>query len=165
MPKVINVTDEEISIQARGHWFNWKPGQEKTIRDENLARFIEIERRGYGLAVIPDLTTQEEDDGDIVVTPVEMAARKEKGEAKKREACRIALDAYVTRHREIIKNAQISLARDLAHKDYKYDPANDYSEGEVNSMRLVAKYERKGKDVAQERIDEIKTLEKQIAGK
>lgn len=164
MPKVINVTDEEISIQARGHWFNWKPGQEKTIRDEQLARFIEIERRGYGLAVLPDLTTQEEDDGDIIVPPEEMIARKTRQEVKKQEACRLALDAYVARHRDIIKNAQISLARDLAHKDYKYDAANDYSDGELNAMRLVAKYDRKGKDAAQERIDEIKRLEKQIDG-
>jgi hypothetical protein len=165
MPTVINVTDETISIQARGHWFNWKPGQEKVIRDEKLASFIEIDRRGYGLAVLPDLTTQAEDDGDIEVTEEQMAERKAAREAQKKEACRIALDAYVARLRETIKNAQVSLARDLAHKDYKYDPANDYSDGELQAMRLVAKYDKKGKDAAQERIEEIKKLEKQIAGK
>lgn len=162
MPIVINVTDEEISIQARGHWFNWKPGQRKTIRDEKLAKFIELDRRGYGLAVLPDLTSQEEDDGDVAVTEAQIAERKKEREAAEKIAVSAALDAYVARHREIIKNAQVSLARDLAHKDYKYDAAKDYSDGELAAMRLVAKYDKKGKDAAQERFEEIKRLEKQI---
>lgn len=165
MPTVVNVTEEEITIQARGNWFKWKPGQRKVIRDKALAHFIELDRRGYGLAVLPDLITQEEADGDVEVTDEELAERKKAAKAAEDEILRNALDAYIARHRDIIKNAQVSLARDLAHMDYKYDPANDYSDGEVNAMRLVAKYERKGKDAAAERTAEIKKLEREIAKK
>lgn len=162
MPVVINVTEEEISIQARGHWFNWKPGQRKTIRDEKLAKFIEMDRRGYGLAVLPDLTTTEEDNGDVEVTDETIAERKLARAAEEKIATKAALDAYVFRHREIIKNAQVSLARDLQRADYKYDVAHEMSDGELNAMRTVAKYEKKGKDAAQERINEIEKLKKQI---
>lgn len=162
MALIINVTEEEVSIQARGHWFNWKPGQRKTIRDPKLAKFIEMDRKGYGLAVMDDLTSQEEDDGDVEVSEETMLARKDARVEAEKQACKLALDDYVRRHRDIIKNAQVSLARDLAHKDYKYDYSHEMSDGEFNAMKLVAKYDKKGKDLTQERLDEIKKLEKQI---
>lgn len=162
MPLIINVTEEEISIQARGHWFNWKPGQRKTIRDEKLAKFIDMDRKGYGLAVMPDITSQEEDDGDVELSDEVLAERKAARLETEKRVCDLALDAYIRRHRETIKNAQVSLARDLVRKDYKYDYSHDMSDGEFNAMKLVAKYDKKGKDIAQERLDEIKKLEKQI---
>lgn len=162
MALIINVTEEEVSIQARGHWFNWKPGQRKTIRDPKLAKFIELDRKGYGLAVMPDITSQEEDDGDIEISEEAMQERKSLRSAQEKEVCALALNDYVRRHRDVIKNAQVSLARDLARKDYKYDYSHEMSDGEFSAMKLVAKYDKKGKDLTQERLDEIKKLEKQI---
>jgi hypothetical protein len=166
MALVINATEETIAMQlAGGNWFTWKPGQRKTIRDERIARFIETERRGYGLAVLPDLTTQEEDDGDVELSEKDLAARKAARVEQEKEACALALQAYVSRLREIIKNNQVSLARDLSRADYKYGPEHEMSDGELDAMKKVAKYDRKGKDADQERLNEIEALKKQITTK
>lgn len=165
MPLVINATEEHVTIQVGGNYFTWKPGQEKKILNEHIANFISTSKRGCGLAVLPDLTSLDEDNGDIEVTEVQMTARKAHIEGLKKAALAEALKAFVDEKRTIIKNNQISLARDLARADYKYGPEHEMSEGELDAMRLVAKYERKGKDASEDRLKEIDKLKKSIAGK
>lgn len=162
MPLVINVTEENVSVQIGGNWFNFKPGQRKTIRSGAIANFISAQYIGYGLAVLPDLTTQEEDDGDIELTDETLSSRKAERETLEKSLCTAAFNDYISRQRSIIKNNQIHLARDLARKDFKYGPEHEMTDGELNAMRLVAKYDRKGKDAAQDRINEIEKLKKQI---
>lgn len=165
MPIVINATEENVTIQVAGNYFNFKPGQRKTIRSNDIANFIQTERRGCGLAVLPDLTTQAEDDGDQEVSSGELASRREASKASEVEACARALRDYITHKREVIKNNQISLARDLARADYKYGPEHEMSDGEFEAMKLVAKYEKQGKDSDQSRLDDIEKLKKQISTK
>ncbi len=165
MALVINATDEEISIQITGKWFTFTPAQRKTIRNASIARVIESDRRGCGLAVVQDLLTQEEDDGDVQINEEDLKQRKDERESQIKSACKSALDAYIARKRETIKNAQVSLARDLQRADYKYGAEHEYSDGEVDAMRLVAKYDKRGKDDIEKRLNEIKSLEKQIGGK
>lgn len=165
MPLVINATEETITVQIAGNYFTWKPGQKKTIRNENVARFISTEKRGCGLAVVPDLTSQAEDDGDIEVSAEQMAERKSAQSEVEKQAIQEARNAYVQRLREVVKNNQVSLARDLARADYKYGPEHEITDGELGAMRLVAKYERKGQDASEERLKEVEKLKKQIAGK
>lgn len=146
MALVINATEEDITLQIAGNYFNWKPGQRKTIRNPSIAKFIEHDRRGYGLAVLPDLTSQEEDDGDVEVSDEQMVERKRSRLESEKAACKIALDAFIARKRDQIKNAQISLARDLQRADFKYGAEHEYTDADIEAMRLVAKYEKKGKD-------------------
>lgn len=165
MALVINATEENITVQIVGTYFNWKPGQEKTIRNNEIANFISTERRGYGLAVLPDVLTVDEDSGDVEVTAEELATRRASRDVSKKEACAAALREYIDRKRSIIKNNQVSLARDLARADYKYGPEHEMSDGEFEAMELVAKYDKKGKDASQERLDTIEKLKKQISTK
>lgn len=165
MALVINATEENVTIQVAGNYFNWKPGQEKTIRDERIANFITTDRRGCGLAVLPDVLSAAEDAGDVEVTAEELAERHAARNATKKEAMALALRDYINHKREIIKNNQVSLARDLARADYKYGPEHEMSDGEFLAMELVAKYDAKGKDQAQEKLDRIEKLKKQIASK
>jgi hypothetical protein len=165
MALVINATEENITIQVGGNYFTWKPAQEKRIQNESIANFIATSKRGCGLAVLPDLTSLDEDNGDIEVTEEQMTARRTAMTEAKKNALRDALDAYVAAKREVIKNNQVSLARDLARADYKYGPEHEMTDGELDAMRLVAKYERKGKDASEDRLKEIDQLKKKIAGK
>lgn len=162
MALVINATQEEITVQVAGNYFNFKPGQRKTIRNESIARYIQLDRRGYGLAVLPDLTSQEEDDGDVEVSATDIAERKKARLDMEANACKLALDEFIRRKREQIKNAQVSLARDLQRKDYKHGPEHEFTDGDLEAMRMVAKYEKQGKDAAAERLAEIEKLKKQI---
>lgn len=161
MPLVINATEETVTVQAAGTYFTFGPGKEKTIRSPEICNFILSDRKGFGLAVLPDLVSEvEEQDGEI--SNEEIEARREARKEQKKAACSLALRDYVARQREIIKNNQVSLARDLARADYKYGAEHEMSDGEMQAMELVAKYESKGKDAAQERLDRIEKLKKQI---
>jgi hypothetical protein len=164
MPIVINATEENVTVQVAGNYFNFKPGQRKTIRSPEIANFIASERRESGLAVLPDLMTiEEENEGEI--TPEQLAERKAAQAEAEKSALQHALNAYIEHKRYLIKNNQISLAKDLARADYKYKPEVDMSEGEFQAMKLVAKYDSKGKDAAQERLNEIEKLKKKIESK
>jgi hypothetical protein len=165
MPLVINATEETITTRIQGNYFTFKPGQEKTIRSEEVCHFIQTERRGCGLAVLPSLTTQAEDEGDVEVTAEDLAQRKSARDEQKNSALKSALHEYIRAKREVIRNNQVSLAKDLARADYKYGPEHDISDGELDAMRLVAKYDSKGKDAEQDRLEEIEKLKKKIAGK
>ncbi len=163
MPIVVNVTEENITTQVAGNYFNFKPGQRKNIRSPEIAQFIATERRSSGLAVLPDLMSDAENDGDVEVSEADMASRVSAAKAQEDEICRLALRNYIDEKRAIIKNNQVYLARDLARANYKHSPEAEMTDGEFEAMKLVAKYDRKGKDTAQERIDEIEKLKKQIS--
>ena len=165
MPLVINATEENVTVQIGGNYFTWKPGQEKRIMNEHIANFIATSKRGCGLAVLPDLTSLDEDNGDIEVTEEQLESRKAAMQGVKAAAIEEARKAYIDRLRGVIANNQISLARDLTQANFKHGPEHHMSEGEMDAMRLVAKYERKGKDASEERLQEIEKLKKSIAGK
>lgn len=165
MALVINATEENVTVQVAGNYFNFKPGQEKTIRNEQIAHFIATERRTSGLAVLPDVLTADEDSGDVEITAEQLADRRATRDSAKKEACAHALREYIDHKRYIIKNNQVSLSRDLARADYKYGPEHEMSDGEFAAMELVAKYDKKGKDASQERLDQIEKLKKQISAK
>lgn len=162
MPIVMNVTEEEIKTQIAGNWFAWKPGQRKEIRDERITKFIEIERRGYGLAVLPSILTQAELDGDADVTPEQLKERKALRESEERPIIENALKQYTDRLRSIVKNNQISHQRDIDRSGEKYSAASDITTGELEAMRLLAKYQRKGEDETKKRMDEVEKLTKVI---
>ncbi len=166
MALIINATEENITIQVAGNYFNWKPGQEKTIRSPEIAQFIQTERRGFGLAILPDVLTAEEDAGDVEVTAEELAERRKARDSKKKEACELALQDYIKRLRGVIANNQVYLRQDAARKGLPegYED-HEISDGELAAMRTVAKYDRKGKDAAQAQVDEVRKLKEQLKAK
>ena len=160
MSLVINATQETITLRLRGNYFSWKPNQKKIIRDEELAHFIKTERSDSGLAVISELIKEDED-----VTPEELELRKANAVGEEVTEVKAALDRYVMKHRRVIENNQIHLRRDLEQKNIKADPAVFASSGELDSMRLVAKYQRQAEDAEANKIDEVKKLMEQVKGK
>lgn len=157
MSVTINATQETITLKIWGNWFTWKPGQKKVIRDEEMAKFIAMERKDSGIAVIPELMRDDEE-----VTPEELDARRAASVGVEEEECRNALERYVARHREVIANNQISLRRDLQQANIQADPAAYASTGELESMKLVAKYQKRAEDAEAAKIAEVKRLMSQV---
>ena len=157
MAVVINATQETITLRLRGNYFTWNPSQKKVIRDEELAHFIMTERSDSGLAVISELVKDDED-----VTPEELEQRKLDGVGLEEAACHQALERYVSKHRDVVANNQISLRRDLEQKNIKADPAAFASTGELESMKLVAKYQKRAEDAEATKIAEVKKLMEQV---
>ena len=160
MPIVANCTQETITVKVAGNYFTFKPGQERVIHQEAIARFIEMDLKASGLVVLPALMTDDEE-----VTPEQLEERKLAGADHKKELLEQGLDRYVARHREVIYNNQVSLRRDLDMANIKVDPAAHASKGELDAMRLVAKYQKRTEDAEQSKIDEVKKLMGQVKGK
>jgi hypothetical protein len=160
MPIVANATQENITVKIAGNYFTFKPGQERVIHNASIARFIEMDLKDSGLVVLPELMTEDEE-----VTPEELEQRKIDGAERKKQILEEGLDRYVAKHREIIYNNQVSLRRDLEMANIKADPAAFASKGELDAMRLVAKYQKRSEDAEQAKIDEVKKLMGAVKGK
>lgn len=163
MPIVVNATQEEITIKIVGNYFKFGPGKSKTM-NKDLATFIQTSAgaKGCGLAVLPDLYQEGEEMDDV--TSEDLAGRQKAHEELKMEACANALTDYIDRYRQVIHNNQVSLKQDLAKTNNPADPAAYASKGELDAMRLVAKYQKRAEDTEQLRVDEVKKLMKNVTG-
>lgn len=157
MAIVINATQEKVTLVLQGNYFTWEPGKEKIIRNPELAKFIQTNKNDYGLAVLPDVQGDDE-----MLSDEELAGRKAAYEEAKKVECEAALDRYIKRLRNVIYNNQVSLRRDLDQANMKADPAAYASEGELEAMRLVAKYQKRAEDVDANKIAEVKKLMEQV---
>jgi hypothetical protein len=70
---------------------------------------------------------------------------------------------YVSHLNAMVMNAQVSLARDLARADYKYDAKYEYSEGDIRNMEQLVKYRTKKEDSLYKKVDKATELEKKLA--
>lgn len=145
MALVINCTKDEQQVKALGNWFTFKPGQIKILQD-NIGRFLSLEKKQYGLMELPEAFT----DPDYAKSP--------EGIAIMEQVSQEGLRNYIDFHRKIVENNQVSLRRDLEQANIKADPATYASEGELASMRIVAKYAQMDDDAAQKRIEEVRAL-------
>ncbi len=163
MPIVVNATQEEITIKIVGNYFKFGPGKSKTM-NKDLAGFIQtsVGAKGCGLAVLPDLYQEGEEMDDV--TDEDMKARRAIHDELKVEACANALQDYIDRYRQVIHNNQVSLKQDLAKSNNPADPAAYATKGELDAMRLVAKYQKTKEDTEQLKIDEVKKLMKNVTG-
>lgn len=153
MPVIANATQEIVTVKVAGNYFTFKPEQRRVIHNKDIANFIEMDLKHSGLAVLPELMTEDEE-----VTPEELEQRKLEAQPKIDAILEEALNRYVAHHRQIIANNQIHMRRDLETANIKADPAVFASQGELDSMRLVAKYQKRAEDAEQSKIDEVKKL-------
>lgn len=157
--KVWNPTEEEVSTRIQGSWFSFKPNQMKTM-DVEKGAFIQTHRMETGLVVLPPefCEVREEYKPGYEQTPEGKAIL----EQRRGEGVQHLIDF----HMSIVKNNQVSLRQDLAHKypsaDFDKLAKLEASKGELESMRLVAKYSGKAPDSGKKKVDEIDKLMKQI---
>lgn len=157
---VWNPTEETVSTMINGAYFNWNPGQFKTMR-AHQASFIGSNRKEFGLVVVDD--DRFAAGSDEFVPGFEKSKEAEPILAPYREQ---GVSNLVNHLMEIIRNNQVSLRQDLAHKYPTADAAKlaaiNASPAELHAMRLVAKYKKKNGDNDAKRVDEIEKLMKDI---
>ena len=158
----MNVTEETVSVKLCGNYFMFKPQQIKKMNPD-LAKFIQIDRRDSGLAVLPDLFSDDIDESEI--SDEALAARKAEVEAEVEAIKEGVLQAYLQKYKQIVANNQIHLRRDLEQANIKADPASFASDGELDAMRILAKYQRKSEDASKAKADEVKKLMAEIEKK
>lgn len=160
MPKVYNATEEEVSVCCQGSWLSFKPGQLKTVTQPEKANFIARDRQYTGLVVLPEEFDPQAE------SFIEGYEKTEPGKKILAEAKTKGINALIEFHMDIVRNNQVSLRQDLAHHYPSADAAKlaalDASKGEIESMRLVAKYKGKSSDNAQRRVEEVEELMNKI---
>lgn len=157
---VWNPTEEPVSTQIQGNYFSWNPGQFKTMR-EQAARFVGSSRQETGLVVLDDPRFGA--GNDEYIPGFEKTEEAKPILAPKREE---GIANLIHHLMWIIKNNQVSLRHDLAHKYPSADAAKlaatNASPAELNAMRLVAKYKKKNENNEAKTVDEVEKLMKEI---
>lgn len=149
MPIVFNATEEKQTFRAFGSWFTFNPNQTKQM-NEDISRFIAENRKEHGMMVLPD----EFEDPEYKLT--------EEGKTKLANIKSAGIFNFLTAQRDIIKNNQVHLRKDLEMANIKTDPAVYATDSELKAMEYVAKYQKLDKDDAQEKIDKVKNLMKEV---
>lgn len=149
---VHNPTAEKCSVTIFGNWFSMNPGQTKRLRDE-FCDHIQKQLGYTGLVVLSD----KYDEPEYKESP----EGKEEFEA----LCQNGIKCYVEYHKRIVANNQVSLRQDLDRANLKVDPIIYASEGERESLRIVAKYQKAASDAEHTKVDEMKKLLKEIGTK
>ena len=153
MPFFMNCTKEEVTVKAAGSYFTFKPEQIKAIKSDEIANFIAThpDKQRQGIIILPAAYEEDLDWRTTEEGKAELARLKEKG-----------LNAFLDAQRSIIYNNEVSMARDLAQANFKHSPKAEISEGELNAMRIVAKYARAEEDEASTKMAEVDKLMAQI---
>lgn len=157
---VWNPTEEPVATVINGNHFHWNPGQFKTMK-EHQGRFVSSNRKETGLVVIEDGRFTPGDDAFIPGFEKTEEAKKILMPLKE-----IGISNLISALMDIIRNNQVSMRQDLAHRYPTADAAKlaaiNASPAELNAMRLVAKYKKKNHDNDAKRVDEIENLMKEI---
>ena len=156
---VWNPTEEKVSTRIHGNWFTFAPGQFK-VMDIEKASFIQTNRRETGLVVLPAQFCSSREEY------IEGYAQTEEGKAILSQKRDEGIQGLIDHHMNIVKNNQVSLRQDLAHRypsaDFDKLCKLEASKGELESMRLVAKYKGKASDSGAKKVEEIDKLMKAI---
>lgn len=160
MPKVFNPTQETVETRLFGSYFSFKPGQMKNMQ-RNFCDFIQSDRKDTGLVVLP--AQFDPMDEENYVEGFEKTPEGKKIIAEKTEE---GIRNLIDHHLWVIRNNQISLKKDLARHDPSNDPAKlasiEASKGEIESMRLVAKYKKLRLNSEEKRFSEVDKLLEEV---
>jgi quinol monooxygenase YgiN len=160
MSRIWNPTEETVSTRIFGNHFEFKPGQFKIMKKE-FAEFIERSRKEEGLVVLPP-QFDPQDEENYVEGFEKTAEGKAILAAKRLEG----ISNLVAHYEQVVLNNQVALRKDLAHHDPHTDPirlaAINASKGEMEAMRLVAKYSKMTKDNGDSKAKEVEKLMAEI---
>lgn len=161
MPLVMNALDDENVVTVGGNTFTFKPRQIKEIYNPDIHHVITRIKSEDGFVGLPEELTY------IVHLKPEQLDKMVSDEHKTiiQDAIRTGVENHVKHLRGLVYNAQVSLGRDMAQKNFKHDPRSEYSAGDLKNLEKLIKYQSSKNDVDQKRVDKIKELEKQAANK
>lgn len=122
MPYVMNCLDTQVSTQAQGKWFTFKPREIKMFYQPEIARFMGQMRGEDGLVEIPDSIMELEKDAPQRLSAIEQ---------KRIEG----VNARVRKLEWQKQNLLGSLRLDVEMKGMKTDSLVFASKGDLNSLK------------------------------
>jgi hypothetical protein len=158
---VWNPTEENISTKIFGSWFSFPAGSKKSFHKPGMASFIEQNRKETGLVVLP---AEFNPNSEKYIEHFEKTEDGKRILAERRET---GINNLIEFHLAVVRNNQVALANDISRQYGSPETGRqmakyEASKGELESMRLVAKYKGKSAGNAQKKADEIEKLMKEI---
>lgn len=150
MAMILNALDRDNQVTVGGNTFTFKPRQIKHFYQTSIANLIAREKSEFGFVALPE----EFEDLEYRNSP----EAKQIIESKTKEG----VENYCRRLRQLIYNEQVSLKRDIEVSGSKEDHRIHLTDGMVQNMEELAKYQSQKSDAEQRRLDKIKQLEKSI---
>lgn len=150
MPFIMNALTKEVSTDARGTWFSFKPKQIKNIADEHLADFFASNRAHEGLVRLSDGF----EDPDYKASE---AGKQELADASQR-----GLEARVNFLTYVVNNELSGLKKDLMRNNDPTDPRTYMSKGMIANMEELAGYKSAAQKAKTDQLNKIADLEKLI---
>ena len=155
MALVWNPTREIVSTKIAGSWFTFKPDTRKAM-DEDKCRFISENRKDTGLVILPD---QFDPLSEHHIPGFDDTAE---GRAVLEQKAAEGIEGLLSFHKDIIRNNQVALRKDLATKypngDHGRMVALEMSSGEIHSLEMVAKYQKAKEDNKDAKLKEVQKL-------
>jgi hypothetical protein len=151
MGTIYNATNETQRVKVFGNYFEFKPGQMKSL-DDKFSQWLTMERGYLGLVPMPEEFTDPE------------YAKSEEGAQILAERKAAGVRAYTQWLRERIRNVEVSLRQDLEKANIKSDPRTWASDGEVEAYELLAKYQKQDQDATDAKAKKLAALEAKIKG-
>ncbi|GAC1501957.1 MAG: hypothetical protein NVS1B10_06470 [Candidatus Saccharimonadales bacterium] len=122
MPYVMNALNTQVSVQATGKWFTFKPNEIKTFHNANIASFISQNKGEEGLVEIADPIMELDPNNPERLEYIR--ARREEGIQKR-----------VQKLEFIKQNLLGSLRYDVELKGIKTDPLTFATKGELAAIK------------------------------
>ena len=123
MALILNANIKEVSVQAFGNWFTFKPGQKKNM-DSKLVDFLAMQKKDMGFVSLPDICSEEPDSPEAKAA-VEAAIKQ--GRAN--------VVAYCER---MISNLEVSLQKDYDMANIKTNVTRIEGEGASPPLRTLS---------------------------
>lgn len=149
MALVYNSLKDEVSVQAQGAWFTFKPEQIKEMNDVKAA-FIGEKKAYTGLIAIPEEFTDLE------------YRNSEAGKEALEKFRKDGITARCNHLRFIVDNEKLSLQGDLDRANIKADSRAYMSPAVVKAMEELARYKRADGEAEAAKVAYIKELEKEL---
>jgi len=149
MPFIMNASSQEQQVRVHGAWFTFKAKQVKEMHEEKVAH-LSTNCSHLGFVSLPetyaDLEFRNSPEGVATLKSAEDAGVKNR-----------------IQHLESLKkNELVALQRDIDRSGSKYDARLEVNEEVLKQLEELANYKIKNEDVAQQRVDRIRELEKKL---
>lgn len=160
MSLIMNTLEDEQTVVVGGSHFHFKPKQIKHFYQQDIARTLLRNNQELGFVELPD------DLEYLCHLPPGKSVKETilpEHQAIIDERTTQGVDAYCRHLRALVYNAQVSLKQDLDKANIKSDVRTWYSKGDLKNMTQLLKYQSKHMDESQERVNQIKEIEKKLA--
>lgn len=151
MPYVMNSLNEDVTTQAHGKYFSWKPQEIKLLHNVKLAEFLTQRRGEEGLVEVPEQMM--EMDKNSSEFKVAIYQKRKEG-----------IEKFLKKQNWIVRNLEISMRGDYERSGQKGNFLFEASPGELAAYKKLKAYKEFEASENLNTADEIQKIRNELYG-